>query len=459
MTDKPVGDYEFCRRSLLMAAGRCVLGMVCGLGVLFGPGSETLAAGKPRETAIEMARATLLSDRGSTRATRYAGTNKIVTIDGKTHVSWLDSVSDTMIATYDGASGRWGQPVKVGSGTDNHGGAALTCDSQGYLHIIFGPHGDVPFQHCRSARPNDAKEWIKKKGFGHHPTYPSAVCDNEDTLHVIYRGGLKQPLKLIYQQRPKDGVWSKPRALAQAPARWKGYTHYHASITIAADQALHVAYNIYYNGAARHAGHMMSRDRGAVWKLADGSPLDLPVTVESDAFFARTDEAFKVTNIVCDSKGLPWISLADGRSKAGPTIYHHDGKAWRSFCPGRLTPSGISLDELGFQGSLTIDSQDKVYVALTQGTCVTGGTKGSVILLYSADRGERFRALDVFPPDLRLPHIGVSLERPTGHHSVKAPWLLFSTGEKGPDCLGKGIYHKVRAVQFRALSGGAPARR
>jgi len=430
-------------------AGR-VLAILVGLGLLVGPGWHTTVARGQHDDAITTAQIKLLSDRGSTRATRYSGTNKIVTVDGKTHVAWLDSISNTMVATYDHASGQWEEPVRVGSGTDNHGGPALTCDSQGRLHVIFGPHADVPFQHCRSASPNDASEWIKLEAFGHHPTYPSAVCDEEDSLHVIYRGGVAagHPFKLIYQKRTRDGVWSEPRALARAPADWKGYTHYHASIVIAAGRTLHVAYNLYYNGAAKHAGHMTSPDRGATWELADGSPLDLPVSVESDAFFARTDTAFKVVNVVCDSEGRPWIALADSRSEAGPTIYHHDGKKWDSFCPARLASPEIRLDGLSFGGSLTIDSHDRVYVALTLGSRVVGGLKGDVALLYSADRGTHFRSLDVFPPDPQLPHTGLSLERPTGHHGFQTPWLLFSTGEKGPDCFGKGIYHKVRAVRF-----------
>jgi hypothetical protein len=439
-----------------------------------------VGGGRPG-SRIETAETKLLSQRGSTRATRYAGTNKIVTIDGKTHVAWLDSISNTMIATYDHASGEWEPPVHVGTGTDNHGGPALTCDGRGYLHIIFGPHADVPFQHARSAKPNDASQWIELDAFGHHPTYPSAVCDAEDTLHVIYRGGLApgHPFKLVYQRRTRDGVWSEPRGLAEAPADWKGYTHYHASIAIAANQTLHVAYNLYYAGAAKHAGHVMSRDRGRTWTLADGAPLDLPVGPASDAFFARTDEAFKVNNVVCDRQGHPWISLADPRSKAGPTIYHHDGKTWHSFCPARRTASNMPLDsyraspaqngrklrasldgsdssglgDLAFDGSLTIDAHDRIHVALTLGPRVTGGTQGNVVLLYSRDRGRTFRCLKVFPPDARLPHTGLSLERPTGHNTVEAPWLLFSTGEKGPDCFGKGIFHKVRAVQFLASPG------
>ena len=86
---------------------------------------------------------------------------------------------------------------------------------------------------------------------------------------------------------------------------------------------------------------------------------------------------------------------------------------------------------------------------VTLGPAVQGGLKGRVALLYSTDRGKTFSCLEVFPPDSQLPHTGLGLERPTGHNAVNTPWLLFSTGEKGPDNFGKGIFHKVRAAQFR----------
>ena len=108
------------------------------------------------------------------------------------------------------------------------------------------------------------------------------------------------------------------------------------------------------------------------------------------------------------------------------------------------------FNEVAFDGSLTIDSKDRLYVALTLGSRMTGGINGKVILLYSSDQGRSFRCLEVFLPDARHPHTGLSLERPTGHNHIQTPWLLFSTGEKGPDCFGEGIYHKVHAVQFRA---------
>jgi hypothetical protein len=401
------------------------------LAVITTPRGDLIGAERHTEGALTIRAVKLLSEHGSTRATRYAPTNKIVTVDGKTHVAWLDSISQTMIATYDHAKATWTTPVKVGDGHDNHGGPALTCDSKGVLHIVFGPHHG-PFQHARSARPNDATQWIKLPNFGDNGTYPAMACDDQDALHIVYRGGA-MPRKLVHQRRAKDATWTRPKILAEAPIK-SGYTHFHNGMSIGPDNSLHVVYDIYHSGAAKCAGHMMSRDRGKTWALADGSPLDLPVTPKSNAFFKRIDTALKTTGIACDSKGRPWISVN------GPEIWHHDGKAWRRIEPGKLASTKLDGGKLGGDGPLNVDSKDRLYLIAT--------LDRHVVLLYSLDKGRTFDLLRIFPPDEKLPHTGLSIERPTGHHTITVPWLLFSTGLKGPDCYGKGIFHQVRAVRL-----------
>jgi hypothetical protein len=384
----------------------------------------------------------LLSNRGSTRATRYAGTNKIVTRDSKTHITWLDSISDTMISTYDRTKGSWTHPVKVGSGYDNHGGGALTCDSMGYLHLFFGPHGQAPFLHYQSTEPNDATQWVKLPAVGANATYPSVVCDNQDTLHLIYRGGEhpRQPFSLLYQQRKSDSIWSPPIMLAKAPDDWNGYTHYHHALTIAQDNTLHIGYNIYYDGRAQHAFHMMSPDQGQSWTLADNSPVALPVKVSKGGFFESTDDALKVNSIVCDSQGHPWLSLSHLGAESALRIYHHDGERWHFLEPGRLTQPTLEEGDMGNSGVLTISQDNHLYLI----TCV----KGHVAVLESSALKNDFRVVPAFPPSETLPHVGLTLERPTGHHAVDVPFGLFSTGEKGPDCFGLGIFHSVYAVEL-----------
>jgi hypothetical protein len=399
------------------------------------------------EGGFSVAAVKRLSEHGSTRAARYATANKIVTLEGKTHVAWLDSISRTMVATFDRGSGNWSKPVHVGDGEDNHGGPALTCDSRGFLHVVFGPHARTPFQHCRSARPNDSSAWVALPRLGVHPTYPSLVCDPEDTLHVIYRGGRESghPFKLIYQRRPSGGTWSEPVALARCPEEWKGYTHYHASLTISQSGMLHAAFNLYYDGRAKLAGHLASADRGTTWRTADGSESTLPVGSESSAFFLRSETPLKVVNTVCDRAGRPWIAV--GRA-FGMTIHHFDGEAWREFDVSKRVPTRDQPSKTHW-GTLTIDSGDRLFLIAIRGESMVGGVKGDVVLFHSGDYGKRFEEVRLFAPDERLPHTGPSLERFTGHHSIDAPWGLFSTGEKGPDCFGRGLYHRVWAVQLQ----------
>ena len=389
----------------------------------------------------------LLSDQGSTRATRYATANKIVTLGSRTHIAWLDSISRTMVATYDRESESWSKPVHIGDGEDNHGGPALTCDSDGFLHVVFGPHAGEPFQHCRSARPNDSSEWVPLPRFGGHPTYPSLVCDPDDTLHVIYRGGpqRRHPFGLMYQRKPPGGTWSDPVALAKCPDDWKGYTHYHSSLTISRLGVLHIGFNLYYDGRAKLAGHLMSVDRGDSWQVADGKPVTLPIGSESPAFFLRSDMPLKVVNAVCDKAGNPWIAV--GRA-SGMTIYRFDGDRWTTFKVADRVPSSEEPSDMHW-GTLSIDSDDRLFLIAIRGQGMVGGVKGDMVLFTSDDQGKRFAELHLFSADQKLPHTGASLERFTGHHSVDTPWGLFSTGEIGPDCFGRGLHHRVYAVQLR----------
>ena len=85
----------------------------------------------------------VLSERGCGRATAYSEFNKIVTVEGKTHVSWLDSENGKFlvkIQTLDRGTGKWSAVYTVGQAFDNHGGPSLTCDSSGYLHIVYYQH-------------------------------------------------------------------------------------------------------------------------------------------------------------------------------------------------------------------------------------------------------------------------------------------------------------------------------
>ena len=378
-----------------------------------------------------------LSEQGSTRATRYTQSNKIITLEGKTHVAWLDAGSKTMIRTYDANIEQWGESVHVGTGRDNHGGPALTCDSQGHLHLLFGPHHN-PFQHCRSRLPNDSSDWISVSEFAQKATYPSVVCDEQDTLHFIYRCSFKsEPWRLMYRQKPKDSDWSEPVAIASAPD--KGYAHFHSAITIANDQSLHIAYNIYHGGRANFAGHLISQDSGETWTLADGSKVELPTLTTSDAFFRSTAVGLKVWAVVCDCDGHPWISLHD--NAVGQTeLFHWNGREWDVIKPAERILGASQIDTIGVEGCLTIDAKGRLYLAAYH--------EDDLVVLKTEDNGVSFEVCAVIPLADGERIMGPNLERPTGHNSVDMPWLIFYRGDRGTDCIGKGILNDVYGLRL-----------
>jgi len=372
--------------------------------------------------SLKVVESKLLSDDGSDHAVWYPQTNKIVTFKGKTHVAWLGRKFETMAATYDHATGAWGNAVKVGTGVDNHAGPALTADSKGYLHVVFGPHHH-PFHYARSARPNDSSEWVAMPDFADKATYPSLVCDENDTLHITYRSSTTTPWGLMYQRLPKGGKWSNPIMLAQPPAQYSGYSHFHHTLAIASDQTLHLSFNIYYEGSAKAIGHMMSRNGGNTWTLADGSPVKLPVRPDSDGvFIRRTPSQLKTTNMVCDLQGRPWISaMVDGVLE----VYHHDGKAWQVLKP---TLPRWPADKTTWRWPVTVNSNNRIYLVSILGPRVPVGSysggQGSLVVLYSQDQGKTFQSLDVLPPNQKHPYTGVNIERNTGHNPVKVPHVL-----------------------------------
>jgi hypothetical protein len=387
---------------------------------------------------------TLLSSAGSDRASRYNSSNKIITYNGKTHVAWLDAVSKTMIATYSHATATWSAPVHVGDGIDNHGGPALTIDGDGYLHIVYGPHG-TPFHYAKSAAPNDSSSWVNQGDFS-LATYPSLVCDSSNTLHLVYRYHIGAAAKLGYQRKPAGGAWSSPLILAEAETNYSGYTHYHQDVAITTNDVLHVAYDIYQGTHALRLRHMMSTDRGLTWRQADGTVLTLPIRPDAGGAVAEATNFTDVVSLACDSLGNPWFTARrDGLHE----LYHYDGTNWQVSQPLTLIPPALGTLAIK-EMPMAMDSSDRIYILAALGESVTGGVKGDVYTFVSTNGGISYQALYVFPSDTTYPHTGLNPERATGHNTVEEPWFLFSTGPKSPPP------HDVRVVQLSRVSQQVP---
>ena len=378
----------------------------------------------------------VLSTNGSTRATAYMMSNKIITANGKIFVTWLDQLSDIQIKAFNIKQQGWGETILVGKGVDNHSGPAMTIDSKGYLHIVFGPHHG-PFQYTRSTKPYDIQQWEPVQYFGVNGTYPSLVIDREDRLHIAYRGG-PEPRRLMYQQKKKNDDWSDPVELVH-PGVDSGYTQFGNALLIGRDGTIHLAFHIYdlvSPAAGKSIGYLRSKDGGKTWQSAAGEPIELPATPASPCFIEQRQELdMRCGNLTVDPDGNPWLTAFHNEQKPrSVTLWHHDGKRWigrellpvikKQYPDWELLYSSIAFDQDGTLYSVSAIQHEF-------GSTYWGDPSLEIILLTSADRGNTFDITPVSMEDPTLPNWLPNIERPYGPNPIAVPSFLYTHGGPG----------------------------
>lgn len=392
----------------------------------------------------------VLSEHGCGRATAYSEFNKIVTIGARTHVSWLDSENGKFlvkIQTLDRETGKWSEVYTVGEAYDNHGGPSLTCDSLGYLHIVYYPHHH-PFRYRRSVRPNDASQWGDEVQFGKKCTYSSMVCTADDKLVLVCResGSLQWVLNLY--EKPANGKWEGPRTILHGNAP-SGYTRWQAALVLGRDgKTLHMSFMLFERALTEVGyaiGYLRSPDAGKNWQRSDGSGITLPATPATIEIVAGSTKVegptnFRPGNIALDPDGVPWVIYS--RMDSEPF------EAWVA----RLTTEGkwqkiplLPVIERKWKdrgvktpGSIVFGRDGTMYVAVTTVKSGTGDDlafwghpTAEVALLVSKDRGRTFRLFDVSGADDSAANWLPNLERPTRNEPIKVPALIYTHGPRG----------------------------
>jgi hypothetical protein len=417
--------------------------------------------GKDGIPLIKVEFETTLAKDGSTRATAYHKSNKIITAGGRIFVGWLDVGNNSCVASCDLKTKTWSQTVILGDGQDNHAGPALAIDSQGFLYAMFGPHWAQPFRFRKSLKPYDASEWTPAAKL--YPewncSYPSMVFDAQDMLHLAFRGfqgqagGVTRLPQSLYVRLGADGAWTSPREMVcAAPKDYTAqhpYAQYNENLAVGKDGTLHYAFYLYGDhpakGTHQGVGYMRSRDGGQTWQALDGTKLDLPVLRESPAVFLRPpvdaagkqDPVWKINegNVALDPDGNPWI-YTFGRLWCG------EGGTWRAIdlkpilqrdFPGKIADSGNTL------GNVVFDKDGTLYVSceIEDPPGAWGAPGTQVVLLVSGDRGKTFASLPVSGLDPKVACWFSSLERPTGPRLLDGPPnLIYMRGEPGKKMTG-----------------------
>ncbi len=222
----------------------------------------------------------------------------IVSRGSKVHVVWGEATDPgeetpgvpTYAATYDRETGVLQEPVLIGYGppaNDVHNSPCITMDSQGFLHVLVGTHG-ATFKYARSLKANDASGgWTEAEdvGAGLRQTYVGLVCDEEDTLHLVFRlwrtdrdyFPADSYATLAHMSKRAGEAWSEPRVLVAPP--FSEYSVFYHRLTIDRQGALFLSYDYWstfwfyrtdYRGDRRA---LLTSSDGVTWKLAGNEDL------------------------------------------------------------------------------------------------------------------------------------------------------------------------------------------
>ena len=397
----------------------------------------------------------LLSEHGCGRATAYADANKIITLQDKTHVAWLDSIAEgfrVRIRTLDRKTNQWSPTYTVGEAYDNHGGPALTVDSLGYLHIVYYPHHH-PFRYRRSVRPNDASEWGDEVQFGERCTYPTMVCGSDDTLYLTGRENRgDQPWYVNLYIKPPNAPWGEPIPLFQDDKG--GYVRFQQALIWGQDhRTLHLTLWIFDENRAYTVGYLRSPDSGRTWERADGAPVLLPATRETVTLIDTKHRDLRFGSIAVDGESTPYVLYSTCPSFALPSqawVVWLDGAG--KWCRRSLTdelPKEWKGWSLAMDGAIHIAPDGRIFIvlALMKPEIVSEGNWGhksaEIVGMQASDIRGKFSVELLSNPDMTVPHWLPNLERPTGHNRVDVPGMMYTAGVTGEGChdiLSNAVY-------------------
>ena len=401
----------------------------------------------------------VLSERGSGRATAYAPTNKIVTVGSRTHVTWLDSEAGSFwnrIRTLDRESGRWSPVWTLGPAQDNHGGAALTVDAQGFLHAAYGPHHG-PMRYRRSLRPNDAAEWTEEERFGQDLTYPVLLAAADGTLLFTARRSHDAPAAFappagsrpweteLWRRRP-GARWERVGPLLRA--RFPGYAQFAEAFWWGDDhRTLHLSCRIHETdtqggGLFTTIGYLVSPDGGSTWQRTDGTRIDLPATSATVDVVARGDAAnqrvLTTGGLVADAAGRPQVLYSMIGETHARTFLASPGAdgTWAARDLSPLLPPDDGWDVI-VPGAITRTARGRIVIAATWQQVPAGESwwahpSNEVGQLWSDDGGTHFQFERFGPPNPERPRWLPNIERATGLHDVpERPGIIFTDGHAG----------------------------
>lgn len=207
-----------------------------------------------------------------------------VQVGSVTYIAYQGRGFDPYVAGYDGATGRWTGPVRVGTNKlalDAHGAPAIWADASGRLHVMYGSHFTA--MSCAIATdPRSISSWIDVPGPSGNGTYPQPV-KLPGKLLLFYRQGGSDYFGWVFRVSHDGGsTWDDGYSTVLAGGTTGWYAHFDPG----AGGIVHCAFTRYDAGATdtflgRRNVYYIWRDPAGIWRNLAGSPVTMPVTQAS----------------------------------------------------------------------------------------------------------------------------------------------------------------------------------
>ena len=399
----------------------------------------------------------LLSSKGSMRATSYGFSNKSVTLNGKTHVVWLDRPATVCGRTYDHATKKWGPTHTLCEGSDNHTSPALVADSFGdpHLRLVIGPHGagwnNGQFKWFISENPGSIEAWKWEYNVGYLATYPALIHTPQGVDALAYRGG-EWPPSIMFQRQISLRHWTKAREIFKQDIEPQ-YAHYGAYLDVDARGTLYLACHFYNVGNdlfgpdEKHRSYgiaiLKSADLGETWSNRAGEAVSVPTVYQDRIGVPPLGEDMRLGGLALDSRGAIWVLAGDVRARTRDLLLSRwTSGGWKTKEVGQFLPK----ERMAVDSFLTIDAKDRLHLAVTAllpdalkdktETAVWGHASCEVFHLVSADNGETFTCRQVSRTDPICANWLPTISRSSPSHPVENPVILYTHGAPGAFCDG-----------------------
>ena len=326
--------------------------------------------------------------------------------NGNTYIAYQGPHEDPYVCVYNHAKQLWQGPVKAGVSwlgltpdptdrkeIDNHGKPALTVDSKGYVHLVFGGHGGLPILgenlygtpgsgrqiHVVTKNPEDISSWEVLDNIDPFGTYDQFLKMANGDLYLFYRHGSHRS-DWVYQKSTDDGRTFAPpvsvikhKAQANDPNThdaWYAWFNVANGNTITVQYIYHPCLIENHNKQRVNVYYMKMNCGDGTWENAAGTALPLPVTKETAdrLTLVHNSGSAKVNHGVCrvDETGAPHMFF---RHAAGSVRYTRWlGTAWQE-------PTAVAGPETGGQdGDMVVESPTVIWLLL-KGNRAGGGTE------------------------------------------------------------------------------------